>query len=99
MEFLSENLGKQREQTGSQKGLNLNSCVSLKSYKTMENHGLPCSKNLGKTNKDRVEIMEIQEILKFQFMYFLEGPCSGGNGKCNRGTVRKSYQVSKHVDK
>ena len=43
--------------------------------------------------------MEIQEMFRFQFMYFLEGPCSGGNGKCNRGTVRKSYQVSKHVDK
>ena len=44
-------------------------------------------------------IMEIQEMLKCKFMYFLEGPCSGGNGKCNRGTVRKSYQVAKHVDK
>ena len=43
----------------------------------MENHGLPCSKNLGKTNKNRMEIMEIQEMLKFKFMHFLESLCSG----------------------
>ena len=36
----------------------------------MEIHGVPCSKNLGKTNKNRMEIMEIQEMLKFKFMYF-----------------------------
>ena len=43
-----------------------------KPSKTMEIHGVPCSKNLGKTNKNRMEIMEIQEMLKFKFMYFLE---------------------------
>ena len=43
--------------------------------------------------------LEIQRMLEFEFMYSLESRDSGGNGKCNRGTVRKSYHESKHVDK
>ena len=50
------------------------------------------------TKQTRKEILEIQKILKFEFMYVLESVCSGGNGKWNRGTVIKSYQVSKHME-
>ena len=65
----------------------------------MEIHGFPCSKNLGKTNKNRTENLGIQKMLKFKFMHFLESLDSRGNGKCNRGTVRNSYHETKHVEK
>ena len=55
-------------------------------------------KTLGNKHK-QMEILGIREMLKFKFMYSLESMCSGGNGKLDRGTVRKSYQASKRMEK
>ena len=81
-EFLSENLGKTKGNRWDRKKAWIQIHVFfLKSYKTMEIHGFPRSKNLGKTNKNGTENLGIQEMLKFRFMYFLESRYSGGNGK------------------
>ena len=59
---------------------------------TMEIHGFPRSKNLGKTNKIERKPGN-SKIIEFKFVHFLESRDSGGNGKGNRGAGRRSYQV------
>ena len=86
------------KQPGSQKGSNLNSCIFWKFMENCGNLWFSAFRKPWNTNKNWTENLEIEKTLEIKFMHFLESRDSGGDGKWNRGAVRKSYQVWKRIE-